>query len=59
MMTHFARVDAKEWALQKGQFVFELPTRSHGEVKELFPGDSPPFRPALRTNDAARQTARP
>jgi len=34
-----ARVDGKTWALSKGEYVFELPTRSHGQVKELFPGD--------------------
>ena len=34
-----ARVDGKTWARSKGDYVFELPTRSHGQVKELFPGD--------------------
>ena len=34
-----ARVDGKTWAHSKSEYVFELPTRSHGQVKELFPGD--------------------
>jgi len=34
-----ARVDGKTWERTKGEYVFELPTRSHGQVKELFPGD--------------------
>ena len=34
-----ARVDGKTWAQTKGDYVFELPTRSHGQVKEFFPGD--------------------
>lgn len=34
-----ARVDGKTWATSKGDYVFELPNRSHGQVKELFPGD--------------------
>ncbi|MGH7297315.1 MAG: hypothetical protein ACRELB_20425, partial [Polyangiaceae bacterium] len=34
-----ARVDGKTWAESKGEYVFELPGRSHGQVKELFPGD--------------------
>lgn len=34
-----ARVDGKTWAGTKGEYVFELPQRSHGQVKELFPGD--------------------
>jgi hypothetical protein len=33
------RVDAKSWAQSKGQYVFELPQRSHGKVQEIFPGD--------------------
>jgi hypothetical protein len=37
--TLLARVDGKTWAKGKGDYVFELPTRSHGQVKELFPGD--------------------
>lgn len=34
-----SRVDGKTWATSKGDYVFELPQRSHGQVKELFPGD--------------------
>jgi hypothetical protein len=34
-----ARVDAKSWAQDKDDYVFELPRRSHGQVEELFPGD--------------------
>lgn len=34
-----ARVDAKSWAHDKDDYVFELPKRSHGQVEELFPGD--------------------
>ena len=34
-----ARVDGKTWAKSKGEYVFELPQRSHGQVKEFFPGD--------------------
>ena len=34
-----ARVDGKTWATTKGDYVFELPQRSHGQVEELFPGD--------------------
>jgi hypothetical protein len=37
--TLLARVDGKSWALSKGDYVFELPQRSHGKVQELFPGD--------------------
>lgn len=37
--TMLARVDGKAWALSKGDYVFELPQRSHGKVQELFPGD--------------------
>lgn len=33
-----ARVDAKSWAHDKDDYVFELPKRSHGQVEELFPG---------------------
>jgi hypothetical protein len=38
--TLLARVDGKTWAQTKGEYVFELPTRSHGQVKQLFPGDT-------------------
>ena len=51
----------KTWAQRKGDYVFELPNRSHGQVKELFPGDkSSPghFHPALRAHDAPRAPAR-
>ncbi len=34
-----ARVDGKTWEKTKGEYVFELPTRSHGQVRQLFPGD--------------------
>ena len=34
-----ARLDGKRWPLEKNDYVFELPKRSHGKVKELFPGD--------------------
>jgi hypothetical protein len=34
-----ARVDGKTWDRTKGDYVFELPTRSHGQVRENFPGD--------------------
>jgi hypothetical protein len=34
-----ARVDGKSWAHDKNDYVFELPNRSHGQVKETFPGD--------------------
>ena len=34
-----ARVDGKTWAQSKGDYAFELPNRSHGQVKQLFPGD--------------------
>ncbi|HEX3342974.1 MAG TPA: hypothetical protein VHS09_00325 [Polyangiaceae bacterium] len=34
-----ARVDGKTWAKTKGEYVFELPTRSHGQVRQYFPGD--------------------
>jgi hypothetical protein len=34
-----ARIDGKRWTLEKSDYVFELPKRSHGKVKELFPGD--------------------
>jgi hypothetical protein len=34
-----ARVDGKTWARSKGDYVFELPQRSHGQVKQFFPGD--------------------
>jgi len=37
--TLLARVDGKTWARTKGEYVFELPTRSHGQVNESFPGD--------------------
>ena len=37
--TLLARVDGKTWARTKGEYVFELPTRSHGQVKAFFPGD--------------------
>jgi hypothetical protein len=34
-----ARVDGKTWEKTKGEYVFELPTRSHGQVHQYFPGD--------------------
>ncbi|HEY1693596.1 MAG TPA: hypothetical protein VGG39_15615 [Polyangiaceae bacterium] len=34
-----ARVDGKTWAGAKGEYVFELPNRSHGQINQLFPGD--------------------
>ena len=34
-----ARVDGHDWAKSKGQYVFDLPNRSHGQVNESFPGD--------------------
>jgi hypothetical protein len=37
--TLLARVDGKSWAHSKGEYVFELPQRSHGKVQQLFPGD--------------------
>jgi hypothetical protein len=37
--TMLARVDGKTWSHDKGDYVFELPNRSHGQVKQLFPGD--------------------
>ena len=32
-----ARVDGKAWASAKGDYVFELPTRSHGQVQGTLP----------------------
>lgn len=37
--TLLARVDGKEWQQSKGEYVFELTNRSHGQVTEFFPGD--------------------
>ncbi len=34
-----ARVDARTWGQTKGEYVFDLPNRSHGQVHESFPGD--------------------
>jgi hypothetical protein len=34
-----ARVDGKAWQHAKGEYVFELTNRSHGQVTEFFPGD--------------------
>ncbi|MGD0528040.1 MAG: hypothetical protein ABSE49_23100 [Polyangiaceae bacterium] len=34
-----ARVDGKTWSQTKGQYEFVLPSRSHGQVEQLFPGD--------------------
>ncbi len=33
-----ARVDGASWALHESAYVFELPNRSHGQIKQLFPG---------------------
>ena len=41
--TLLERVDSKEWALQKGAFVFELPNRSHGQSqRRAFPTTAAP-----------------
>jgi hypothetical protein len=37
--TMLARVEGRSWALSKSDYLFELPQRSHGQVKEIFPGD--------------------
>ncbi|HEX8792459.1 MAG TPA: hypothetical protein VF765_16030 [Polyangiaceae bacterium] len=37
--TLLARVDGKAWHQTKGEYVFELTNRSHGQVVESFPGD--------------------
>lgn len=37
--TMLARVDGKDWQHTKGEYVFELTNRSHGQVTEFFPGD--------------------
>jgi hypothetical protein len=37
--TLLARVDGKAWKQTKGDYVFDLPNRSHGQVHESFPGD--------------------
>jgi hypothetical protein len=34
-----ARIDGHTWAKTKGDYVFDLPNRSHGQVHESFPGD--------------------
>lgn len=37
--TFLARVDGKAWQHAKGQYVFDLGNRSHGQVTQYFPGD--------------------
>ena len=34
-----SRVDGHAWTQTKGDYVFDLPNRSHGQVHESFPGD--------------------
>jgi hypothetical protein len=33
------RVDGRAWPKAKTEYVFDLPNRSHGQVREAFPGD--------------------
>jgi hypothetical protein len=43
-----ARVDGHSWATGKTDYVFELPNRSHGQVRQLFPGDKSSAITSLR-----------
>jgi hypothetical protein len=43
-----ARVDGASWTTGKTDYVFELPNRSHGQVRQLFPGDKSSAVTSLR-----------
>jgi hypothetical protein len=55
-----ARVDGRDWAKSKGDYVFDLPNRSHGQVHESFPGDQAArlssIKLYIRTTPPARKT---
>ena len=57
--TLLARVDGKAWTQSKGDYVFDLPNRSHGQVHQFFPGDKSSritsIRVYARTNPPSRE----
>lgn len=54
------RLDGRQWAKTKSEYVFDLPNRSHGQVHELFPGDQGARLSSIelyvRTTPPARKT---